>query len=444
MINNIKKLVSLLLTLVLCLGIVLPGTALERSRNPLIDPQDVPHVETEDEFHNILLAGIDLGNYSGDWASGGKKALDDCHTDMVMVVSINKTKGTVSLVSLPRDTFTYVPGVHGVYKLNAALNCAETAEEGIARTREAVTWLLGGVEIHNHFAVDMAALIKLVDAIGGVDFEMDMNYTGHSGIRYTKGMQHLDGVGVMDYVRARKNATVDHNDLGRTRRGRDMIMVIFETMKEKIKQDGITLIIDLISLLGSDEFNVLTDLSMPELLSLAETALSLGDMSELGSHVLSGEYQLALSEWNFTFTDQANRIAVLKEVYGIDAQELPYVSFAYTKWLMEVGFPSSRQINIARKIIEHAQAKTDLTEEQQTMLAEMETLYDAAVAAFDTAADMTSGTTDGEMAAARSKLRMLGEKLAFSMGFMQDVLWNSNTLWFRDPLINEYTDIDWR
>lgn len=444
MINRAKNLVSLLLVLVLALGIVLPGQALERSKNPLINPQDVPHVETADEFHNILMAGIDLGNYSGAWASGGKKVLDECHTDMVMVVSINKTKGTVSLVSLPRDTLTYVPGVHGIYKLNAALNCAETAEEGINRTREAVTWLLGGVKIHNHFAVDMAALIKLVDAIGGVEFEMDMDYTGHSGIRYTKGLQRLDGVGVMDYVRARKNATVDHNDLGRTRRGRDMIMVIFETLKNKIKTDGIPVVIDLISLLGSDEFNVLTDLSMPELISLAETALSLGDMSEIGSYVLSGEYRLALDEWNFTFTDQANRISVLKEVYGIDAQELPYVSFVYTKWLMSTGFAASRQINISRMIIEHAQSLTDLTEEQKTMLAEVETLYDAAVAAFDTAADTRSESDVTAMHAARNKLHVAAEKLAFSLRFMTDAKWNTSTLWFRDPLINQYYEIDWR
>lgn len=444
MINNMKKLVTLLLVLVLAFGIVLPGQAIEKSKNPLIDPQPVPHVDTADEFHNILMAGIDLGNYSGDWASGGKKVLDDCHTDMVMVVSINKTKGTVSLVSLPRDTFTYVPGVHGVYKLNAALNCAETAEEGIARTRDAATWLLGGVDIHNYFAVDMSALIMLIDAIGGVDFEMDMNYTGHSGIAYKKGMQHLDGVGVMDYVRARKNATVEHNDMGRTRRSRDMVKVIFETLKEKIKNDGITVIIDLISLLGSDEFNVLTDLSMPELLSLADTALSLGDLSEIGSYVLGGEYHLALKDWNFTFTDQQNRLAVLKEVYGIEAEELPYVSLKYSEWLLEHGMPSSRQINIAKEIINYANQKTDLTEEQKTMLAELETLYDAAVIAFDKAADQQTEAANAEMAAARYKLRMQGEALSFSLKYMQDVKWNTSLLWYRDPLINEYNKIDWR
>ncbi len=153
--QKMKKWAVLMLALVLVFGCMVPAQALESSKNPLIDPWPVPHVETEDEFYNILLAGIDLGNYTGVWASGGKNVLEDCHTDVVMVVSLNKTKNTVSLVSLPRDTLTYVPDVHGIYKLNAAFNCAETAEEGMERVCDAVTWLLGGVEIHR---TDAAAL----------------------------------------------------------------------------------------------------------------------------------------------------------------------------------------------------------------------------------------------------------------------------------------------
>lgn len=442
--QKMKKWAVLMLALVLAFGCMVPAQALESSKNPLIDPWPVPHVETEDEFYNILLAGIDLGNYTGVWASGGKNVLEDCHTDVVMVVSLNKTKNTVSLVSLPRDTLTYVPDVHGIYKLNAAFNCAETAEEGMERVCDAVTWLLGGVEIHNYVAVDMAALIMLVDAIGGVDFDMDMSYVGHSGITYYQGMQHLDGVGVMDYVRARKNATVEYTDIGRTRRGRDMMMVIFETIQQKMKEDGMAVAMDLINLMFSEEFNIFTKLSMADLFSLAEMALSMENMGDIGSYVLTGDYKLALKDWNFTFTDQDNRISVLKEVYGIDAEKIPYVSWNYTNWLLEYGFPVSRQIHIARQIIEYGRQQKDLTENQQQILAALEAQHDLTVAAFDTAADeQTIGANDA-LTAARTKLRKLGEEASYALGYMRDAKWNNSALWYRDPLINQYTQVDWR
>lgn len=444
MMQKMKKWAVLMLALVLAFGCMVPAQALESSQNPLIDPWPVPHVETEDEFYNILLAGIDLGNYTGVWASGGKNVLEDCHTDVVMVVSLNKTKNTVSLVSLPRDTLTYVPDVHGIYKLNAAFNCAETAEEGMERVCDAVTWLLGGVEIHNYVAVDMAALIMLVDAIGGVDFDMDMSYVGHSGITYYQGMQHLDGVGVMDYVRARKNATVEYTDIGRTRRGRDMMMVIFETIQQKMKEDGMAVAMDLINLMFSEEFNIFTKLSMADLFSLAEMALSMENMGDIGSYVLTGDYKLALKDWNFTFTDQDNRISVLKEVYGIDAEKIPYVSWNYTNWLLEYGFPVSRQIHIARQIIEYGRQQKDLTENQQQALAALEAQHDLTVAAFDTAADeQTIGANDA-LTAARTKMRKLGEEASYALGYMRDAKWNNSALWYRDPLINEYTQVDWR
>lgn len=444
MMQKMKKWAVLMLALVLAFGCMVPAQALESSKNPLIDPWPVPHVETEDEFYNILLAGIDLGKYTGMWASGGKNVLENCHTDVLMVVSLNKTKNTVALVSLPRDTLTYVPDVHGIYKLNAAFNCAETAEEGMERVCDAVTWLLGGVEIHNYVAVDMAALIMLVDAIGGVDFDMDMSYVGHSGITYYQGMQHLDGVGVMDYVRARKNATVEYTDIGRTRRGRDMMMVIFETIQQKMKEDGMAVAMDLINLMFSEEFNVFTKLSMADLFSLAEMALSMEKMGDIGSYVLTGDYKLALKDWNFTFTDQDNRISVLKEVYGIDAEKIPYVSWNYTNWLLEYGFPVSRQIHIARQIIEYGRQQKDLTENQQQALAALEAQYDLTVAAFDTAADeQTIGANDA-LTAARTKLRKLGEAAAKKVKKFNDVPWNTSTYWFRDPRVNTFNQIDWQ
>ena len=128
------------------------------SHNPLLDPQEpLPYAQTEDEFVNILLLGIDYGGET--WhTSGGKQTLEECHTDGVVVVSLNMTENTVSLVSIPRDSLTYVPGVRGIYKFNGAINCAPSLEEGIARACKAASWHLGGIPIDKYVAVDAKAL----------------------------------------------------------------------------------------------------------------------------------------------------------------------------------------------------------------------------------------------------------------------------------------------
>ena len=64
---------------------------------------------------------------------------------------------------------------------------------------DAAQWTLGGIPINYYYSVDFDALISLVDAIGGVDFDMDMSYQGDYGY-YHKGAQHLDGLGVLGIV----------------------------------------------------------------------------------------------------------------------------------------------------------------------------------------------------------------------------------------------------
>ena len=174
---------------------------------------------------NILMIGVDYGILT---SGRGKEDIKNCHTDCVMMIALDRTAKRISLISIPRDTITYVPGVHGVYKLNNAFNCAGTLEEGIQSTVNTVTWLMGGIR-PDHYLLITPHLVELIgDAIGGLDIDVEMRYTGHSGTPYQKGFQHLNGVGIMDYSRARKNATVNNNDYGRTNRQRVVMTALIE------------------------------------------------------------------------------------------------------------------------------------------------------------------------------------------------------------------------
>lgn len=399
-------------------------------KNPLISPKEIEYVQTEHSYLNILLAGIDFG-HSGYWGSYGKNELEECHADAMMVISLDLDDGGVNLISLPRDSVTYVPGVQGIYKLNGAVNCGDTMEQGLERACAAASWLLGGVEVSWYFAVDMNTMITLGDAIGGVDFDMDMTYTGHSGTRYYTGMQHLDGMGIMDYLRARKNATRGGNDIGRTGRQRELMLAIFNKIKENP-----ALIAEVIKVLQDPEQTLLTNVGLADVFSLAAKAISI-DTRQIGSYVLTGSYGMALESWNFTFTDQENRQKVIKETFGLDVEPIPYVKKKYCDWLVESGFTTVRYIGSARTLLDYA-AQMELTQEQQALVTAFENQLDAVCLSFDAAADSMSTGDNNAMLKARRELRVQGEALVGKIDFPEMIDWSEGTAWYLDPRINEY------
>lgn len=435
-----KKLISQILLLAMLVACFAGQTVAAEevvSKNPLIDPQTVEAAKTPQRYTNILLLGIEH-TFPGYGASyyWAKTDIIDCHTDSIMVASINMTTDEVNLISLPRDTLTYVPSVHGIYKLNAAFNCADSVEEGFERIRSAASWLLGGIQIDHYCALDIATMIKLGDFIGGVDLDVEMTYKGTSGRTYKKGMQHLDGLGMMDYIKARTNATVNANDIGRTNRNRATMTAIFH----KIKSNA-SLIKKTWDYANSDELNFYTDMTLAKVLNLLN---KVKNADNIGSYVLTGKYMSALANWNFTFTDQEHRIGVIKEVYGIDVEEIPYVSLAYTKWLMAEGFTTSRFVAISRDILAQFKDQENMTDAQKTAVEKLEAAIAETITAFDAAADaMGENGTNSKMIKARRAMREDANKV-YTLFTGAEYNWYSGKLWYADPMINDYPDIIWQ
>jgi len=403
------------------------GLAEVVSKNPLLTPPVIDeYTQTEDEFLNILLLGIDYGGETYD-TSGGKNALEECHTDGVVVVSINRTQGKVSLVSIPRDSYTYIPGVRGIYKFNGAINCADTLEAGFDLACDAASWHLGGIEISKYIAIDATALVALGDAIGGVDFEVDARFGGANNKWYNAGMQHLDGQGIMDYMRVRKSHTTEYNDIGRTNRQRAMLKAIFA----KIKSEP-ALITEILKVYQSGDLNIFTNISIIDALQLAPLALSL-DLSGIGTYVLEGKYQTFMK--NFTFNDQEIRRQVMSEVYGLDVPPMPYVSYAYTKWLTDAGLTTAKYINMGRAVLEHAKGVDGAAQTEEYMV--LDAAIDACIQAFDLAADTTGDADTNAMVKARTAMKPAVEKAAKAFDYPETIKWGRNSYWYNEPLINE-------
>jgi LCP family protein required for cell wall assembly len=147
-------------------------------------------VSKKEGFYNILIVGTD-----GD---GGR-------TDTIMIASLDTTTNEVALMSVPRDT--YISASYSVPKINSAYGAGGMGEAGIASLENQLAKLLG-FEVDGYVLVDLEAFVKIVDLVGGVEFNvpMDMYYNDPSQnlyINLSAGLQVLDGDHAIQLVRYR-------------------------------------------------------------------------------------------------------------------------------------------------------------------------------------------------------------------------------------------------
>ncbi|WJH36766.1 LCP family protein [Paenibacillus aurantius] len=168
---------------------------------------------------NILLLGGD---------SRGKKNSEPPRSDSIMIASIDPVTKKATLFSILRDTYVKIPG-YGSDKINAAL-----AYGGASLAMKTVSDFTG-LPIQYYVYTDFQGFMALVDAIGGIDLdvEKDMKYSdawdGHEfDINLKKGYQHLDGKTALQYVRFRHDAT---SDFTRTERQRKFLTAVAEKMQ---------------------------------------------------------------------------------------------------------------------------------------------------------------------------------------------------------------------
>ncbi len=335
------------------------------------DPEDVLLSQSDmtllqEKFINILLIGVDhsTDREEDDWISHGGK--QDFHADVMIVLSINRETNKVSMISLPRDTYAKIPGVDGIYKLNASIDCGggwpsadnNYSTAGFDKVCQSAQWMLGGsgsaddpIVIPYYFAVDMNAVKDLVDAIGGVDYDLEISFD-NAGRNYTKGFQHMDGQAALDYMRVRKDEHIvgsgQASDSHRVERQKKMLIAIFK----KIKSEG--LLFSIPNIIDSFDGNLYYNMTTGQISALAYYALTnIEDPdNDIQMYSLKGS-SVNIFNWNFIITDQNNRVKIIKDVYGIDVPKRTsyMLSAAQTLWgtmqapqYMEVADPIIAQV----------------------------------------------------------------------------------------------------
>lgn len=184
-------------------------------------------------------------------------------TDTIMVASYNPNTQKATLLSIPRDTFTGKNTKKAVasQKINSLYSINEDPEDVLEAVND-----LTGLGLEYYVIVKTEGFIQLVDAIGGVTFNVpiDMDYDDTSQdlhIHLKAGEQQLDGDKAEQLVRFRHNndgttypEEYGDNDLGRMRTQREFMMVV---LKQTAKVENI---FKLGQILDVAEQNVITNI----------------------------------------------------------------------------------------------------------------------------------------------------------------------------------------
>lgn len=224
----------------------------------------------KDGYYTFLLCGKDVVSNS---------------TDTMILITYDTQGKRIGAVSLLRDTMVNTSARGGGQKrLNVVfarnmgdrkLPEEERVEKGMAALRTEMSRLTG-VYPDFYVLVEWEAIGRLVDAVGGVEFEVpfDMDYDDpvqDLHIHQKAGLRLLDGQDAMQVVRFRKNNNGTHSlgDLGRTQIQRDFLTAV---LKKCLTPE---ILLKLPSLAEIFMDNVNTDLTVGNILAFAQLAVGM-------------------------------------------------------------------------------------------------------------------------------------------------------------------------
>ena len=307
-----------IILLVLCFigaalaGALVASSGLFDSKEPdrkIVDNNEEELIKAKDKA-TVLIMGVD-------------KRVDDVgRSDTLMIATIDPNFDQATLLSIPRDTRVKIRG-RGYDKINAAF-----AYGGVSLTESTVENFLG-IDIDHYIMVDTSSFVKIIDAIGGVDIDVEkrMYYedpwddNGGLVIDLYPGQQHMDGKTAVTYVRYRDS----EGDIGRVKRQQAFMTACMD----KVTSPEIIPRIPQITREIIDA--VETDMSLRQLLELAG-ALKAAAQNGLETDMVPG-YPLYIEEISYWIPDvELLRISVadalgihvdpyLRERFERDARE---------------------------------------------------------------------------------------------------------------------------
>jgi LCP family protein required for cell wall assembly len=198
----------------------------------LASPSPSPVAQPQGAFTVLLLGSDDDSKFSSEHVL----------TQSMILVRVVPSTHSVTMLSIPRDL--YVPLSTGGYgKIDGAYSYGR-AGAAIATVQNDF-----GVHINDYIWIGLLGLIKLIDALGGIDvvtsnpviddyYPQDLftrDPYEYQRVAVLAGPQHLDGIHAMEYVRSRHGDL--QSDIGRSKRQQQVLLAIRQKSKQMSASD---------------------------------------------------------------------------------------------------------------------------------------------------------------------------------------------------------------
>ncbi len=236
-------------------------------------PPRAPRLRSEDDILNIILLGTDEDLQPNE---------PSVRTDTMVIVSINRTVGSVAMLSLPRDLYVCIPQL-GMQRLNVAYGWGQSVGwspgGGFGLLQETILYNFG-IPIHFYAKVSFNGFKALIDALGGVNIAVDcpmidqLRFTGQYDAQGTPvyapytldvGYYRMDGSLALWYARVRQRLS----DFDRNRRQQQLLRAMWrEALSQGLLQKAP-------ELWSQASQIVETNLQLPDILGLLPFALNL-------------------------------------------------------------------------------------------------------------------------------------------------------------------------
>lgn len=156
---------------------------------------------------SILMMGVD------------QRENETGRSDSLILFTLNPKQKSMKMTSIPRDSYTEIVGKGKKDKINHAY-----AFGGINMAVKTVENFLN-IPVDHYIEVNMAGFKDIVDAVGGVDVNNDLDFQ-YENIHFEKGNIHLDGNKALHYSRMRYDDP--RGDFGRQMRQRQVIQAVIK------------------------------------------------------------------------------------------------------------------------------------------------------------------------------------------------------------------------
>lgn len=250
--NSKKKIWPWIVGSILAFVLLIVGSAyytvhktMNKMNTPLLETTDKTEKEqkviTRKEPFSVLLLGVD------------ERENDNGRSDTMIVMTVNPEKKTMKMLSIPRDTRTEIIGYDTEDKINHAY-----AYGGVPMAMATVENLLD-IPLDYYVFVNMEGFLKIIDTLGGVTIQNDMELT-YGSYHFPEGEVTLSGEEALIFTRIRYEDP--RGDFGRQIRQRQVIEAV---LKKASTPTTLLKASDMLEVVGE---NVRMNFSMKELIQL--------------------------------------------------------------------------------------------------------------------------------------------------------------------------------